>query len=125
MRLVILSAAALLTFGTAVNAATFAFTQDPFLGSTALTTPGRQIVGGEPSIVFDISNDKFALDPAVFGFTELSFANDLAANIPATGVNVIVVRDTGTPFAAGTAANLLAAQITQPGAGFFIYFNTG
>ncbi len=30
-----------------------------------------------------------------------------------------------TPFGAGNAANLIAAQITQPGPGFFIYFNSG
>lgn len=29
-----------------------------------------------------------------------------------------------TPFAAGNAANLIADQITSPGAGFFIYFNS-
>jgi hypothetical protein len=30
-----------------------------------------------------------------------------------------------TNFAAGNAANLIAAQITTPGPGFFIYFNQG
>jgi hypothetical protein len=30
------------------GAATFTFATDPFAGSTALTTPGRQVVGGEP-----------------------------------------------------------------------------
>jgi hypothetical protein len=125
MRLVPVLAAVLLSFGTAAKAATFVFNQDPFFGSNALTTPGRQIVGGETFIAFDISSDKFGLDPAVFGFTQLSFANDLAANVSPTGVNVIVVQDTGAPFAAGTAANLLAARITGTGPGFFIYFNTG
>jgi hypothetical protein len=30
-----------------------------------------------------------------------------------------------TPFGAGNAANLIAARITAPGPGFFIYFNQG
>jgi hypothetical protein len=46
-------------------------------------------------------------------------------------VNVIVLEtldndaDPTTPFGAGNAANLIAGQITSPGPGFFIYFNSG
>jgi hypothetical protein len=123
----------LVTLSTTVNAATFRFDTDPFAGSTALTTPGRQIVGGETFITFNIATDLFSLESTVFpGVTgPVSFANDVASALPTSGVNVIVLRsfdndnDPMTPFAAGTAANLIAAQITSPGPGFFIYFNQG
>jgi hypothetical protein len=115
-----------------VNATTFRFDTDPFEGSTALTTPGRQIVGGEDFITFNIATDIFSLESTVFGVgNEVLFANDVAPNLPTSNVNVIVLQtfdndaDPATPFAAGTAANLIAAQITSPGAGFFIYFNQG
>ncbi|HMF78060.1 MAG TPA: hypothetical protein VK604_20555 [Bryobacteraceae bacterium] len=59
-------AAALLTLSaTTVNATTFSFVSDPFAGSDALTTPGRQIVGGEPSISFSPASDVFAFDLAI------------------------------------------------------------
>ena len=104
----------------------------PFAGSTALTAPGRQIVGGEDFISFSIATDVFALDRNVFGVgNQVLFANDVVGNLPSTDVNVIVLQtldndnDPATPFAAGTAANLIADQITQSGPGFFIYFNQG
>ena len=125
-------AAALLTVSATANAATFSFLTDPFAGSTALTTPGRQIVGGEDFISFSIATDVFALDRNVFGVgNQVLFANDVVGNLPGTDVNVIVLQtldndnDPATPFAAGTAANLIADQITQSGPGFFIYFNQG
>lgn len=120
----------LLAHGATAGAATFTFATDPFAGSTAPTTPGRQIVGGEDFITFDPATDVFAIDPAAFaphGFTPpLSFVNGAPADVPASGANFIVL-PTGavTPMAGGTAANLIAAQVTSPGAGFFIYFNTG
>ena len=55
----------------------------------------------------------------------------IAGNLPASGLNVIVLQtfdndnDPVTPFGAGNAANLIAAQVISPGAGFFIYFNSG
>lgn len=53
----------------AANAATFPFNSDPFAGSNALATPGRQVVGNEISIpVFNFANDVLALNPSVFGF---------------------------------------------------------
>jgi len=117
---------ALMLFGVTSRAATIRFDTDPFAGSTAPGTPGRQIVGGEPSIIFDIATDVFSIDPSVFGISgSLSFLKDFAANVPASGVNVIVLQDTPTPFAAGIAANLIADQVTNPGPGFFIYFNSG
>jgi hypothetical protein len=121
-----------LVFSSTATASTFTFNTDPFAGSTALTTPGRQIVGGEAFITFNIATDLFALDKAVFGVgNTVLFANDLAGNLPTGNVNVIVLQsfdndgNPATPFAAGNAANLIADQITSPGPGFFVYFNQG
>lgn len=133
MRSSTLAAAAAVLFAATsnANAATILFDTDPFAGSDALTTPGRQVVGGEPFITFDIANDVFAFDQSVFGISEILFANDEVGNLPATGVNTIVLRtfdndaDPVTLFGAGNAANLIAEQITASGAGFFIYFNSG
>jgi PEP-CTERM motif len=67
----------------------------------------------------------------VFGVNEILFANDVVGNLPTSGVNTIVLQtfdndaDPITPFGAGNAANLIAGQITTPGPGFFIYFNSG
>jgi hypothetical protein len=115
-----------------VNATTFRFDTNPFEGSDALTTPGRQVVGGETFISFNIASDIFSLESTVFDAgTEVFFANNVAGSLPISGVNVIVLQtfdndsDPATLFNAGTAANLIAAQITSPGAGFFIYFNQG
>lgn len=124
--------AALLTLSTPAAAAVITFNTDPFAGSTALTTPGRQVVGGEQSITFDIATDVFSFDAAVFDIGDtVSFANALASNLPASGVNILVLQtldndaNPATPFGAGNAADLIAAQITSAGAGFFIYFNSG
>ncbi len=122
---------ALLTLSATASAMTFPFTTDPFAGSDALTMPERQIVGGEASISFDTATDVFALGSAVFGVGEVLFANDVVGNLPTSGVNVIVLEtldndaNPATPFGAGNAANLIADQITSPGPGFFIYFNSG
>jgi hypothetical protein len=122
---------ALLMVSTISQAATFSFNTDPFAGSTALTTPGRQVVGGEDFISFSTTTDVFEFSAAAFGVSSLQFANDVIANVPTTGVNVVVLRtfdndaDSGTPFGAGNAANLLADRITSDGPGFFVYFNSG
>src|SRR5262245_6058326 len=117
------------------SAATITFFTDPFAGSAALATPGRQIVGGEPSITFTPGVEQFQFDLAAFGAfgvgPDILFANDVIGNIPATGVNTIVLRtfdddaNPATPFGAGQAANLIAAQLTAPTPGFFVYFNQG
>jgi hypothetical protein len=114
------------------RAATFSFTTDPFAGTSALTTPGRQVVGGEAFINFNIAADVFEFDPTVFGIAgPIVFANDVVGNLPTTGLNAIVLQtldndaDPVTAFVAGSAANLIAARLTDPGAGFFIYFNSG
>jgi hypothetical protein len=123
---------ALLTLSATASATTFPFNTDPFAGSNALTTPGRQIVGGESFISFDTATDVFALGSSVFGVgDEVHFANDVVGNLPSGGVNVIVLEtldndaNSATPFGAGNAADLIASQITSPGPGFFIYFNSG
>ncbi len=121
---------ALLALCSIANAGTFRFDTDPFAGTTALTTPGRQIVAGETFLSFSIANDIFSLESTVFGVAPpVHFVNNIAANLPTGGVNVIVLQtfdndnNAATPFAAGNAADLIAAQITTPGPGFFIYFN--
>lgn len=124
-------AAVLLAMATNAGAATINFSKDPFAGSAALTTPGRQIVGNERFVNFDIAIDKYVFDPNVFPITEILFANDEVGNLPSSGVNVIVLQTFDndanplTPFGAGNAATLIANQITSPGPGFFIYFNSG
>ena len=127
-----LLAGALVVFATISHAATFRFATDPFAGSTAPGTPGRQVVGGEPFITFDIANDIFSVEPNIFGISDtVSLANDVIGNIPASGANFIVLRtfdndaNPATPFNAGTAANLIADQVTTSGSGFFVYFNQG
>ena len=113
------------------EAGTITFNDDPFAGSTALTTAGRQVVGNELFTNFDVANDTFKLDESVFGVGQLNFANGEIGDIPSAGTNFAVLRtfdndaDPATPFGAGNAANLLADQITTPGAGFFVYFNSG
>jgi hypothetical protein len=129
----ILAAAALSVFtSSSASAASINLFSDPFEGSTALTTPGRQVVGNELFVpVFNILTDEFVLNSLVFGVSSLSFANNTIGNIPTSGVNTIVLRtfdddgNTSTAFGAGNAANLIAAQLVTPGAGFFIYFNQG
>jgi len=132
MRLFIATCIALVysAFGTTASASTFTFDTDPFAGTPVLTTPGRQVVGGELFIAFNPATDIFALDATVFGVgNSVLFANDFAQNLPVSDLNVIVLETFDddnnplTPFGAGNAANLIAAQITAPGPGFFIYFN--
>ncbi|MDG0854328.1 PEP-CTERM sorting domain-containing protein [Roseateles puraquae] len=108
---------------------------DPFAGSTALTTPGRQIFAGQERTLpgFSTQNDSFVFDLKAFsayGVTSLSFLNAPSSGIPSSGFNVIVLQDfdndnnPATPFAAGTAANVIANRIDTDGAGFFIYKNS-
>ena len=96
------------------------------------TTPGRQIVGGEKFLDFSIATDVFAFEPTIFGAgDQVTFANDIAGNLPTSGVNMIVLQTTdndnnpATAFGAGNAANLIADQITVSSPGFFVYFNSG
>ena len=114
----------------AANATVFKFATDPFAGSTALTTPGRQVAGGESFINFSAATDVFALDSRVFDIANnIQFVSSVAGTLPTRHLNVIVLRsfdDDGNPntaFVAGNAANLIAAEITKSGPGLFIYFN--
>lgn len=130
-----LAVVGLLAGAGSASAAVVTITGDPFAGSTALTTPGRQVVGGEPFVTFNPAVDRFAIDlgsfaPYGFGPT-LSVVNNVAGSLPTGGVNIVVLRsfdddaNPATPFGAGNAANLIATAITTPGPGFFIYFNQG
>jgi hypothetical protein len=112
------------------HATTFTFDTDPFAGTNIRDQPGRQIVGGEDFLAFSIANDIFSLDAGAFSVSgRVGFVNDLAENLPAVGVNIVILRGFDsdanplTPFGAGTAANLIADQITITGPGFFVYFN--
>ena len=114
-----------------VDAASVVFADDPFAGTTVLETPGRQFVGNELFVPdFDFSTDTFEFRRNAFGVDSLSFQTSLVADLPTSGVNVVVVQDTdndndpATPFLAGTAANLIADQIDAPTPGFFIYHNS-
>lgn len=129
------AAALLVSFGTVAHATVFNFDTDPFAGTTALQTPGRQIIQNEqfiPSI--NLATDTFAVNSAAFGIpaTTVSFANTLAANLTG-GQNVIVLEDlnqaggrlpSGNTLAAGTAANLIANSGKESGPGLFVYFNS-
>jgi hypothetical protein len=58
----------------------------------------------------------------------VDFVDSTAANLPTSGVNVIVLdfdsdANPLTSFGAGNAADLIARRITAHGAGFFVYFN--
>ena len=123
---------ALVMLNATASAATFNFATDPFAGSDALITPGRQVVGGELFTNFLVASDVFAFDPTVFGIgNTINFANNVVGNLPTSGANVIVLQtfdndaNPMTAFGAGNAATLIADQITTAGAGFFLYFNSG
>lgn len=135
MRTLILISLAASTLAAAnATASTVAFSSDPFAGSTALTTPGRQVVGANERFLasFDTYADQFVVDNTFLNIgTSVAFSNNFAANLATGGLNVIVLRDTdndanpSTAFNAGTAANLIAARISTPGPGLFIYWNSG
>ena len=122
--------AALLALCSAANATTFTFDTDPFAGLNVKNIPGRQIVGGEDFVSFSIAHDVFSMDATAFGVQgPVHFVDSLSANLPAGGVNVIVLQDSDndanplTPFGAGNAADLIASRTTIAGPGFFVYFN--
>jgi hypothetical protein len=128
-------AAATAAFATGAQATTFRFDTDPFAGSTALQTPGRQIVGGELFIAaFDLDNDRIEVTTDAFDIepTIATFAG-FAADLPDAPFNFIVLRTldadgdplNGNLMNAGLAANLIAGRLSQAGAGFFMYFNSG
>jgi RTX calcium-binding nonapeptide repeat (4 copies) len=92
----------------------------------------RQVVN-TPDIIkdFDLGQDQMQLDTSDFDINAaLNFFSGKATDLPETGVNLIVLQDTdndgnvATPFNAGAAASLIAANVDTPGAGFFVYFNS-
>jgi len=132
MRIFYCVAGALLGLSAAASANTFRFDTDPFAGTNVLNIAGRQLVGGEDFISFNIAQDIFSFESTVFGVgSSVAFVNAAAGILPSGNVNVIVLEsfdndnNPGTPFGAGNAANLIADHVTTPGAGFFIYFNQG
>src|SRR4249919_1739035 len=89
-RLIACGAVVSLAIASAAQASTFTFNTDPFAGTTALTTPGRQIVAGESFISFNPATDQYALGLGIG--SDVHFANDIVANLPTSNVNVIVLR---------------------------------
>lgn len=129
-----LSLALMATLATA-SAAPVLINTDPFAGSTALATPGRQVFSGQERILpaFSTSQDSFVFDLGAFSayaVSALHFLSAPASAIPGGGFNLIVLQDidndanAGTPFGAGNAAALIAGRINTDGAGFFIYKNS-
>ncbi|MFN7835726.1 MAG: hypothetical protein ACK5NY_08075 [Burkholderiaceae bacterium] len=119
--------------GDQVQGAVTAFETDPFTGSTALATPGRQVFAGLEKTLpsFEVNTDGFAFVARAFVLGgPLSFVNAPSSGIPASGANVIVLQDTdddnnpATPFAAGNAATVIAGKVATDAAGFFIYHNS-
>jgi hypothetical protein len=133
-RLAVLAATIAIAAATPGTAATFRFDTDPFAGTTVLATPGRQFVGNELFIpAFDFAKDVISVDPTVFGIAPaVNFYNGLATALPSGGANFIILQDidadgvaaNGILNNAALSANLIAAQFTEPTAGFFLYFNS-
>ncbi|MBL8276292.1 MAG: PEP-CTERM sorting domain-containing protein [Pelomonas sp.] len=111
------------------SAADTVFSANPFAGSPADPNDGVRTVfaNGQRSLPsFDQAQDRFVFDPAFFAIGgSLSFANGVSGSLPSGGANLIVIRDTGPGFNAGSAANAIAAAVTTDGAGFFVYHNVG
>ena len=79
--LVLLLSAALLNLAGTASAAPITLAADPFDWSTALTTPGRHIVGGELFSPIDTANDDSLIDRTVLGVsTTVSGADDVPHN---------------------------------------------
>jgi hypothetical protein len=117
----------LLMLVASINAATVTFVTNPLTGSAAETTAGRQIVNGAnggPVRSFDPAADVITFNPAAFGVDSVQFVNGdtTAPGFPTGGITVAAVLNAS---AAGQAADRLAEVITEPGAGFFMYFNAG
>lgn len=119
----------------AAQAALVVFNTPAFQGSAADPNDGvRTVFGGVERLLpsFDVTQDTFVSSPTAFNLPgALSFASSAAAGLGGTGARVIVLQDTdndgnpATPFNAGSAANLIANALSEDGAGFFIYSNSG
>ncbi len=111
---------------------TFFFDGPRFNGGATVDGDGVRQIVNTPDIVTDFSTsaDRFVFDASDFAVTgPVSFFNGAAADI-GEGYNVIVLQDTdndanaATPFNAGAATSLIAANVDGPGAGFFVYHNS-
>jgi hypothetical protein len=122
---------------TGAQATTFRFDTDPFAGTTALETPGRQVIGDELFIpTFDPAVDQIEFDSNVFGVGPfLNTFTGFAANLPDDEPFQFIVLRTldadndptnGNQMNAALAADLIAARLSTSGsgAGFFAYFNS-
>ena len=127
-RRIALTAFALFTVAGSAHAVPVLFNSNPFAGSTANPDDGIRAVfaGNQVSLPgFDVKADQFVFDLSFFkAGSTLSFANSLAAGLAPSGLNMIVLQDTGSAFNAGSAANLIADAVNVDGAGFFVYSNT-
>jgi RTX calcium-binding nonapeptide repeat (4 copies) len=110
----------------------FFFDGPRFNGGAVVDSDGVRQIVNTPDILtdFSASEDRFVFDASDFGVTgPVSFFSGTAADI-GEGYNVIVLQDTdndanaATPFNAGAAASLIAANVDRPGAGFFVYHNS-
>lgn len=120
--------------GTA-QAALVVFNVPAFQGSAADPSDGvRTVFGGVERLLprFDVAQDTFVFNPTAFNLPgSLGFTSSTAAGLLGGGAQVIVLQDTdndanpATPFNAGSAANLIANALSEDGAGFFIYSNSG
>jgi len=111
------------------------FQGDPFQGAD-VSAEGRQVVGGEDFLAdFDFAADQYFLNAGDAGVNgDVQFAA-VDANAPdaaiAANTNVVVLLnsdndgDPATVFNAGAAANQIADLVSEDGAGFFVYFNSG
>ncbi len=121
---------ALLAMNAAAFGSTFTFNTDPLAGTIVRNVPGRQLVGGEQFIQFNLAQDVFAFGPIIFGGeTKIDFAEGPVEAIPSTNVNLVVLQTLDndanplTPFGAFNAADLIANRVTEHGPGVFIFFN--
>lgn len=128
------AALALAATAPAAHAAAVVFDTAPFQGSNADPNDGiRTVFGGNERFLagFDFAQDQFVFNPAAFGLAgPIAFASGLAAALPTSGADVIVLQSTdndgnpATPFNAGSAATLIANALEADGAGFFVYHNS-
>ena len=103
------------------------------LGQDAVVYTATQLLSPPDQLSdWQVRADQFSLLASDFGIgRDLSFINARAADLPTTGVNVIVLQDSdddndpNTGFNARSAARLIGAQIETPAPGFFVYFNSG
>src|SRR3982750_3887517 len=125
MRLSTYIATGLLTLTATVNAATLVFNNNP-LPVPDPTPATREVVGGlGTEFNFNIPTDVIGINFDAFGVGPLMFQSSTAANLPSSGGNFVVLQEFGPPMNAGIAQDLIGGAISDPGPGFFIYFNTG